>query len=274
MPDRAAGRRAADGHRHQVRASDGVTLSYRVLGDEGADDLLLLHSLGTDGSLWDDCIPGLAGGYRLIVPDSRGHGASSPAPTQSAELWADDIDRILRDVGSTSVTPVGVSMGGIQAIAYAEAHPDQVRALVIADSFLVLSEQVRQTKVTDLAGDLDTVPMTRIAQDYLAATFTEPYPDGAARVAAAITAIDPGSYLAATSACFGVDITRQAARVTAPTLVLWGDRDDKTPRTLSEQIQATIPGAVLAVVPDAGHLSNVDNPDGFNRALHGFLIDR
>lgn len=274
MRESAVTHHAVGERQRHVASVDGGTLRYRLMGPDTAPTLVLLHSLGTDGRTWDGCIPDLVADYRLIVPDTRGHGASSPAHAQSAHLWADDIDRIVRDVGASVVSLAGVSMGGIQAVAFAAEHPDLVGALIVADSFLVLPEQVRAAKVAALSGDIDTAPMSRIAAEYLAATFIEPYPAGAKQVAAAITAIDPDSYLAATSACFGVDLVDEAARIEAPTLVLWGDRDDKTPRDLSERIAATIPGAMFDVVPGAGHLSNVDNPAGFSRAVRSFLIDR
>jgi 3-oxoadipate enol-lactonase len=88
-----------------------------------------------------------------------------------------------------------------------------------------------------------------------------------------IAAMDPASYGAAVAACFSVQVTDRLAQVEAPTLVLWGDRDTKTPRTLSEVIADGIDGAVLRVVPDAGHLSNIDNPDAFAAAVIGFSAE-
>jgi pimeloyl-ACP methyl ester carboxylesterase len=132
MSELAESHRAMGEHHCQVLSADGVSLSYRVLGDGDAPVLVLLHSLGTDGRMWEDCVADLVADHRLIVPDSRGHGASAPAHAQSAQLWADDIDRIVRDAGATVVALAGVSMGGIQAIAYAAAHPDQVRAVIAA----------------------------------------------------------------------------------------------------------------------------------------------
>jgi pimeloyl-ACP methyl ester carboxylesterase len=89
----------------------------------------------------------------------------------------------------------------------------------------------------------------------------------------AIAAMDPDSYVAAVAACFGVQVTDRLSQVEAPTLVLWGDRDAKTPRALSEEIAEGIDGAVLQVLPDAGHLSNIDNPDAFAAAVIGFSAE-
>lgn len=256
---------------HSTVAPDGTALSYRIYGDAGQQAVILLHSLGTDGHLWRGCIEQWQSEYRLIVPDTRGHGASAPSTSHSVNTWTQDLDCVIRAAGSGSVSLVGVSMGGIQAMAYASEFPDSVAALVVADSFLTVGGAVRDAKVSTLIGDLRSSALSTIAANYLAATFTTPYPVGAADVKSAISGIDADSYVAATDCCFGVDIVNLARRVTAPTLVLWGDRDYKTPRVLSEQIRDNIAGAVLDVVPDAGHLSNVDNPDAFSRLVSQFI---
>lgn len=256
---------------HSTVALDGTVLSYRSYGDPAGRTVVLLHSLGTDGRMWSDCVERWASRYRLIVPDSRGHGASGPSTSYSVTTWAQDLDRIIGATGSRQVSLVGVSMGGIQAIAYASMFPGTVAALVVADSFLAVSTEVRDAKVATLVGDLRSSTLRTIARDYLAATFTTPYPVGAADVESAISEIDADSYVAATSCCFGADIVDMARNVLAPTLVLWGERDSKAPRDLSERIRASIRGASLEIVPDAGHLSNIDNPAEFSRLASEFI---
>lgn len=246
-------------------------LSYRRYGADDGHALMLLHSLGTDGRMWDECAEQLDGKYMLIVPDMRGHGDSGPSESQSVGQWADDVDAVVQDAGAHAVSVIGVSMGGIQAMAYAATFPKRVDAVVVADSFLTMTADVRDKKIAALIGDVKTVAMSTIAKDYVAATFSQPYPRGAARVEAAIADIDPDSYVAATLACFSVDIVDLARGISVPTLVLWGDRDDKIPRPYSEQIARTIRDSKFQIVSGAGHLSNVDNPNEFSRLISEFL---
>lgn len=250
---------------------DGTMLSYRCYGKIDHHAVLLLHSLGTDGRMWDECIERMNGRFGLIVPDTRGHGDSGPSQMHSVELWAEDLDAVVRDSGAFTLSVVGISMGGIQAIEYAASYPDRVEKLVVADSFLEMAGDVRDKKIASIASDVKTVAMSTIAKEYVAATFIPPYPLGAAEVERAIAAIDADSYVAATACCFSVGIAEAARAVAKPSLVLWGDRDDKTPRVYSEQIARTITGARIAVVPEAGHLSSVDNPIAFSRLLMSFL---
>ncbi len=252
---------------------DGASIAYEDHGTAELGTLVLLHSLGADGRMWDGCLDSLAGDHRVIVPDTRGHGASSPAPTSSVDEWVDDLDGVLDAAEVDTAVLVGVSLGGIQALSYAAAHPGRVAGIVIADSFVALMPEIAQAKIHYLCDQARRQSMEEVAAQYIADTFQRPYPDGAESVRRALAAMDFVSYLAAVEACFGAQIKDRLGNVIAPTLVLWGDRDTKTPRALSEQIVAGVEDARLAVVPDAGHLSNVDNPAGFVDELTVFTAE-
>ncbi len=253
--------------RHRTAAP---RLAFRELGS-GPDTVVLLHSLGADGRMWDAAARLLGRRYRLVVPDSRGHGRSPGGHGASVQAWVEDLEALLTDLAADRVSLVGVSLGGIQALAHAAAHPDRVTALVVADSFAALAPDVAEAKIATLAGAARDLPMPQVADRYVADTFTAPLPEGAEAVRSALGATDPDDYAAAAAACFGVRIEHLLHTITAPTLVLWGDRDTKTPRVLSETICRGIAGARLDTVPDAGHLSNVDNPEAFARLVGGFL---
>lgn len=254
-----------------MTALEKNSLAFVEYGDPGGDPVVLLHSLGADGRMWDAVVELLGRDHRLIVPDTRGHGRSPAGPTVSVQTWVEDLHALLTDLDTGRVCLVGVSLGGIQAIAYAATHPGHVRALVIADSFVELAPDVAAAKVTLLAGQAERLPMREVADAYVADTFTTPLPAGAEAVRQAIAAMQPQDYTAAVTACFGVRIAHLLSEVEASTLVLWGDRDRKTPRALSETIRDGIAGARLDLVPDAGHLSNIDNPADFASLVGAFL---
>lgn len=251
--------------------SGGVSIAYQEGGEPTSQAMVLLHSLGADGRMWDGCLDRLTEDYRVIIPDSRGHGASGPVTTASVELWTTDLERVLDATGTDTAILVGLSLGGIQALAFAAEHPDRVTSLVVADSFAALPREVAREKIRHLNDQAIQGAMAAVADHYLADTFQHPYPPGAEAVRKAIAAMDADSYCAAVEACFGVRIEDRLSRIQAPTLVMWGERDAKTPFALSEQIASAVKDSQLVTIPAAGHLSSVDNPEGFTAEVVAFL---
>jgi 3-oxoadipate enol-lactonase len=259
------------GARYRV-AGDHPEIRYLDAGPRSAPAIVLLHSLGTDHRLWQAQVGPLAGDYRVIAPDSRGHGRSAWAGPLTVQDWVRDLDRVLDHAGVRRPVLAGVSLGGVQALAFAASRPGQVRALIVADSFAELDAGTAQAKTSTFVTKARTEGMAGFAEWYLASTFTvDPLPPAAEAVRDAISGMDPKAFVASTEACFGVRLSDALGRIQAPTLVLWGDRDAKTPRELSEFIATGIAGAEFGVVPDAGHLANTENPGEFTRLVTGFL---
>ena len=249
-------------------------LAYRTAGNPDGPTICLLHSLGTSGAIWNDTAGELAGRYSLLIPDLRGHGYSSDGEVTDVAEWADDLERVLDHAGHGPDEPVvlvGVSLGGIQAIAFAATRPARVAALVVADSFAFLPPDVSVSRIAAQTEQVRLLPMAQVAERYVAATFADTSTRGAGIVRREMERIHPGSYLAAVRTCFGADVRHLLGAVSAPTLVLWGDRDDKTPRALSDEIASGIRGSELRVVADAGHLAPLDNPSAFARDVTNFL---
>ena len=247
-------------------------LAYRDAGPRSRAALVLLHSLGTDGRLWAPQITSLAGEYRLIVPDTRGHGESGWDGPIGIGTWADDLARVLDHAEVPAAWLAGVFMGGVQAVAFAAGHADRVTGLVIADSFAELEPDTAAGKASALAGQAQRLGMAGLAEAYVTETITgDPASPGAAAVRDAIASMSVEAYCASVRTCFGARLGHCLAGIAAPALVLWGERDAKTPLHCSEHIAAGIRGARLEVIPRAGHLSNIENPAAFTAAARRFI---
>jgi 3-oxoadipate enol-lactonase len=264
-----------------AQTAEHPALSYLDTGktagtsDPGRGSVMLLHSIGTDGRLWQQQLGPLSARYRLLVPDARGHGRSGWI--HGAELtiadWVEDISSVLDDAGAGPVVLVGLSMGGVQALAFALAHPERVRGLVLADTFAQLDAEVAKAKVRTLVSQT-TEGMESFADRYLNQTLTDGHADDAAVRAVlrdAIANVPADAYAASTRACFGVRLGARLPEVRPPTLVLWGELDNKTPRRLAQDLAAGIPGSSYEEIPAAGHLSAVENPEAFTDALTRFI---
>lgn len=253
--------------------ADHPALAYTEAGPADGPAVVLLHSLGADRRMWDPQVEALAGWCRVIVPDARGHGASGSATGYGVDEWTDDLDRLLDHTGAGQAALVGLSMGGVQALAYAARRPARVWGLVLADTFAELEPATAQAKLEQLAGQATSqAAMPAFADSYMADTITvAPPPPGAADVRAAIAAMTPENYQAAAQACFGARLGGARGAVKAPALVLWGAADQKTPRSLAENLSTGIARATLVDIPAAGHLANLENPVRFTAEVDGFL---
>src|SRR5437588_9821972 len=139
------------GSGHQLRRTAGQPpIGYLDSRPTGDTAVVLLHSLGTDHRLWLPQLDALSGAHRVIAWDSRGHGTSGWREPLSAEDWATDLLQLLDHAQVSRAALVGLSMGGIQAIAAAARDPRRVSALVLADTFAELAEDVAQAKISGL----------------------------------------------------------------------------------------------------------------------------
>ena len=238
----------------------------------GGRTMVALHSLGADNWLWIDQIAYLAPNARVIAPDSRGHGHSGWNESVNLEDWVANIEAVLEEAGADTVDLMGVFMGGLQAMAYVGRYPERAGAMVVADSFSHLAVEVAESKVEGTAGAAQQMGMQRYAEHYVSVTLTNPANDDCAEnLREAIANMPLEASVSSVHACFYADTSEALAEVRSPTLVLWGERDEKVARPLSEEVAELVRDSEFKPVPAAGHLSNLDNPAACNEILGEFL---
>ncbi|TQM11543.1 alpha/beta fold hydrolase [Pseudonocardia kunmingensis] len=231
--------------------------------------VVLLHSLGTDRRLWRRQVPALSDAYEVLTPETRGHGEADWPGEATLTGWVSDLDRVLQDRGPVHL--VGLSMGGLQAVAYAGTHPEKVRSLVVANSFARLPADVAEARVQGAAEGI-AAGMDAFAEQYLAQTLTRVIDEeDHSALRGAIAAVHPGAYLSSVEVTFRADVTPWFSLIACPTLVVAGEHDHKAPLQRSQEIADGIDGAALEVVAGAGHLSCLENAGGFNKILTSFL---
>jgi 3-oxoadipate enol-lactonase len=239
------------------------------------ESVLLAHAIGCDHRMWEDLGARLAPRYRVLAVDLRGHGASPvpPRPYALADL-ADDARALLDRLGIARAHWVGLSMGGMAGQAFALRYPERLGKLVIANSTASYGPEGRaawqaRAKLVE-AGGLAAIRDV-VASRYFSDEFRR---GNAARVDAAMERFletPAAGYLGCCDAIGELDFSAALGRVRAPTLVIAGGADVGTPPAMSQALAAAIPGARLAVIAGAAHLSSAEKPEEFARLVIDFL---
>ena len=257
--------------------TNGVELHYVIDdGTAGAGPWIVLsHSLACNVSMWDEQAALLAQRFRVLRFDTRGHGQSSaPLSPYSLDDLAADVHGLLLHLGITRCHWIGLSMGGMIGETYALAHPDVFQSLVLADT-----TSKRPPNAREMWGDRIRMAreqgMDAVVPSTLARWFTEPFrkarPDVMTRIGADIRSTPVEGFCGCCEAISRVDLLHRLPEIRCPVLVMVGDQDHGTPPEMARQIHENLPGSSLVIIPDASHISNIEQPERFNRAVLDFV---
>jgi 3-oxoadipate enol-lactonase len=238
--------------------------------------VVLSHGLGCTFGMWDEVVALLKTDYTLLRYDHRGHGKSEvPAGPYTMEMLADDAAGLIAAQAAGPVHFVGLSMGGMTAQALAANHPQCVKSIIIANSSSWYDDAAQALWQARMA-TVRARGVAAIADGALPRWFTATFladAAGAGRIARTRVELentDSAGYVASCEAIAGMDLRASNARISCPTLVIAGAKDEATPPALSEKMVASIPGAQLRSI-DAAHLSAVERPEAFAALVRDFL---
>lgn len=249
--------------------SGAETIHYEDRGMGPA--VVLLHSLGAWSGMWSGEIESLSRRFRCLAPDCRGHGRSSAFGTITRDGIVGDIVAMMDHAGVGAAHVVGLSMGGCWALRLWNLHPERVASLALCDTFASVPDPV--TPVESRRETLRSASMADYARQYAASTLRpDVRPEVVAALERATAGMEARALIETAQACFTTRLDDVLPTVKVPALVLIGERDERTPMALSAKLASDIPGARLVVVPGAGHLSNLDNPEAFGVALEAHLV--
>lgn len=280
----------------RLAVTDGLTLHALEWSREGVP-MVLVHGFGNEAHLWDDFAPTVAGHYRVIALDLRGHGDSDWDPDGRYDYTnhVADLDAVTRELGFERMVLVGFSLGGRVAMLYAGLHPEKLAGMVIVDSAPVLDARGTTRIRMEVAEHRDPAFSTLaeyeniLAHNYAAAT-----PEAIKRMARnGLRQREDGKYvlkmdtayrgargpklgpdeLASREEQHVQDMWAALEKLPCPTLVVRGAASDiMSPEVADRMVDEVIPNATLAVVPQAGHSVMTDNPEEFNKAVAEFVL--
>ena len=237
-------------------------------------DLLLLHSLLTDRSIFDPIVPRLARSRRVTALNLPGFGASTPAGPRIEDY----ADRVADLFAALPLAPgadvVGVSFGGFVATALAARHGARIRRLALVDTAAAFPDPakapLRGMAERALGTGMDAVVDTAVRRMFTDA-FIAARPDVIERQAAILRRARPGAFATACRALADLDLRSALAAIANPTLVVVGTLDVTTPPALARELAAGIRGATLVEILECAHCPPIEKPAELLAVLEPFL---
>jgi 3-oxoadipate enol-lactonase len=255
--------------------TNGIETNYEIHGKESAPWLVLSHSLACSVRMWDPQIAALKDSYRILAYDTRGHGGSeAPKGAYTLEMLADDLKALLETLGVKEPHYCGLSMGGMIGQTFALKYPGVFRTLMLADTTSGFPAQagplwLERIKIAEEKG------MQPLVQPTLERWFTEAFrksnPGPVEGIAKLIASTPVPGYVGCCHAIPKINLTARLKEIKTPILVICGDQDPGTPPAMSEAIRDNAPGAKLVMIPQAAHLSNLEGPAAFTKAMQEFM---
>jgi len=244
-----------------------------ALRDVGSGDVLVLvHGISGSMRNWALVAPALATRLRVVSYDQRGHGlTSSPTPPDfyTLDLLAEDLRRLVDDLGVERFTLVGHSMGSMVAQTFVLAHPERVDRLVLVGSTAgpidhVEREVLGQAAEAAMRDGIEAAwPLHRRLWPRWQEQMLASDPERSERARREFVRTSPDGYAGfVQSAVERRDLRARLGQIGCPTLVIVGEHDERRLAT-TRDIVAGIPGALGVVVPEAGHTPHIENPNGF-----------
>ena len=252
---------------------DGLTVEFTQTGS--GPDLLLVHSLLTELTVFGRVLPALSAGRRVTCVNLPGFGASSPAVLNGLEDQADHLARVMAALKLPATTAVfGNGFGAFVTLQLAIRHGATFGELIVADCVPAFPEAARMpfrgmaAKVgeTGMAAVLDTAIGRMFPPDFQTA-----YPQVIADRKAKLGAVDAACFGRACLALAGMDLTQQLPSIKNRTLVMCGALDLTTPPALAQQVAQGIPGARYQEIAGSGHCPMLEQPGALVQAMQSFL---
>ena len=256
---------------------NGTRLYYEVTGT--GRPIVLIHGFSLNLRMWDDQIEALSENYRVIRYDVRGFGKSA-MPTDRNHAHADDLMALLEHLGESHAYIGGLSMGGAITLHFVHAYPNATDAAILVDSVAGIWEW-SQNFVEGFAAPMRAKAAEAGIEAANELLKVQPVFAPAMEQPRLVTQLDqilgdyPGWHWVNDNPLHSADPPGQEGleKITAPTLIIYGERDNPGIRTTAATMQERIPNARTVVMAGVGHMTNMEDPKTFNKAVLDFLSE-
>jgi pimeloyl-ACP methyl ester carboxylesterase len=251
---------------------EGLEIAYERAGE--GPPLVLVHGATVDGRMWQPQLEALADEFTVVAWDEPGAGRSSDVPAGFGLAdYADCLAALIEALELGPAHVAGLSWGGTVVLELYHHHPELVATLILVDTYAgwkgsLPEEEVRaridgvRQMLAAPAAEFDPTPPGLFAGD--------PPAEFVPLLERMAADARPQSVRIELSLMAETDQRELLPRIAVPALLIWGELDARSPLGVARQFEQAIPDATLVVIPDAGHVSNLEQPERFNEAVREF----
>jgi 3-oxoadipate enol-lactonase len=250
-----------------------LDVAYRLEGAAGHPVVMMSNGLMTNMGMWNPTISALKDRFQILRYDTRGHGSTSVTPgPYSIELLADDAIGLMDALDIREAHIMGLSMGGMVAQQIGARYPNRTLSLLLCNTASEMpprslwEERLRIAHTQGVAALADST-----IRRWFTASFIERSPQIIEKIREMILATPLEGYLSCATAIRDMAQTTLLLKIKAPTLIVTGRQDPATTVEQSMVLNRMIDTSRMGVIENAAHLSNIEQPEIFNREIRGFL---
>lgn len=257
---------------------DNFDVSYDDIG-EGSVPIVFLHGFPFDKTTWQPQMDALKSSHRVIAYDIRGFGKSTDEDSQfSIDLFANDLKDFLEKLNIEKAVICGLSMGGYIALNAFEKFPELFEALILSDTQCIADTKEAQEKRYKTIDEIKVEGTTKFNEGFIKSVFhKDTLVNEKNTVEQLKKVVDANSKHIITQGLVAIaersETCSKLNEIDIPVLILCGRQDEVTPLKQSEAMHAAIDGSKLCIIENAGHVSNLEQPQIFNKHLLAFLKD-
>lgn len=252
--------------------ADGFEIAYERVGSGPL--LVFVHGAADDHRGWTPQLTGLADDFTVVAWDEPGSGKSSAVPPDfTLGDYADGLAAVIHHIGLGPAHVAGLSWGGTVVLELYRRHPELITSLILADTYAgwkgSLPEDEARARVEGLHRMLAST--TDHFDPAMPGLFAgEPPAEYLPLLEEVAADVRPETLRIQLPLMAETDQRDLLPTVAVPTLLIWGEQDGRSPLEVAHEFERAIPNAQLVVIPDAGHLSNIEQPERFNEAIRAF----
>lgn len=256
---------------------NNLEIHYNDSGIEHASPVIFIHGFPFSSEMWTEQMELLSDTHRVISYDVRGHGKSELGDGHVLiDFLVDDLFGLMDHLGVQSANIIGLSMGGYIALRGVEREPERFLSLVLCNTKSEADPNEAKAKRADAIRTIKTDGVQVFADNFLKSVFAQQsfdqHPDAIRKIRAMIEKTSPDTLCSTLIALAArTDTTGALKNINMPALILVGEDDQLTPPAAAQAMANRIQGAQIYILPNAAHMSNLENPEEFNAYLRSFF---